>query len=445
MKFRKTILTLIAFLLLTPTFAFAENSNNPTETPAVELRSALSHLLSEHFVLAFKSMTMHYDQAPGADEAQMALEENAADMKPAIASLYGDEGAEEFDRIFADHNKYTADYAVAVREEDQEAQEEATEMLDMFIEDFSSFLGEATEGNLPKEAAMEVLEIHEQQVEDAFNAYVDGDYETAYMTFREGYMHMFDVSAALTEAIVAQFPDDFEGSLSNTDAADLRMDLSSLTAEHFLLATTGMIKEFSESPDLDFVSWAEDENTADLKAAISSIYGEEGGNQFEMIWQGNHIVAQSEYVTAVKNEDEEAKQEAIDKLNTFAIEFGEFVGEATENNLPAETVTELVNKHEEQVMMTFDLYVAEDFDASYDQFREGYAFMFDIGKGLSTAIATQHSEMFEEDNMPGMPKTGMGGMSQSSSLFPTALYLLAGMLIITGGVVGLKKFKSERA
>ncbi len=269
-------------------------------TPAVELRGTLDHLLSEHFALAVLSMQKQYDGDDGAEAAQEALMQNAADMKPAIASLYGDEGAEEFDRIFSGHNEYTADYVQAVKDGDTEAQEEASKMIDEFYVEFGEFLEGATEGALPSDAAIEVLDIHEQQVEDAFNAYVEGDYETAYMTYREGLSHMFDISAALSNAIVEQNPEMFEGTTPLTDAGNLRSDLSNLVAEHFALATLSMSKEFKDSEDFDFVSWAEDENTADLKATIASVYGDEGGEQFEQIWQGNHILAQSEYVNAVK-------------------------------------------------------------------------------------------------------------------------------------------------
>ncbi|GAK14138.1 hypothetical protein [Geomicrobium sp. JCM 19039] len=85
-------------------------------------------------------------------------------MKPAIASLYGDEGAEEFDRIFSAHNDYTADYVQAVKDEDMAAQEEASAMLDAFYVEFGEFLEGATEGELPSDAAIEVLDVHEQQV-----------------------------------------------------------------------------------------------------------------------------------------------------------------------------------------------------------------------------------------------------------------------------------------
>ncbi|EZH67513.1 copper amine oxidase [Bacillaceae bacterium JMAK1] len=446
-KIKKAFIPVLSVALLTPTFAqtiHAEESMSQVNTPAIELRGTLDHLLSEHFALAVLSMQKQYDGDEGAQAAQEALEQNAADMKPAIASLYGDEGAEEFDRIFSAHNDYTAEYVQAVKDEDTAAQEEASAMLDSFYVEFGEFLETATEGTLPSDAAIEVLDVHEQQVEDAFIAYVEGDYETAYMTYREGLSHMFDISAALSDAIVQQNPDQFEGSVPLTAAGDLRSDVSNLVAEHFALATLSMSKEFKESEDFDFVSWAEDENTADLKATISSVYGEEGGEQFEQIWQGNHILAQSDYVNAVKNDDEAAKEEAQNRLGTFADEFGMFLETATDGILPAADATELVNMHEEQVFTTFDRYIEGDYDGSFEKYREGYAFTFDIGAGLADAIVTQNPELFEEEAaVPEMPQTGMGGTSDSGMTLQWLAWILAGATAGFVGYFGVRRFRTN--
>ena len=45
-----------------------------------------------------------------------------------------------------------------------------------------------------------------------------------------------------------------------------------------------------------------------------------------------------------------------------------------------------VKGHEEQVLKAFDDYLAEDYDASTADFREGYAYMFGVGKALGDAI-----------------------------------------------------------
>ncbi len=58
----------------------------------------------------------------------------------------------------------------------------AEKEVDEFVEEFSTFLSTATEDNLPKDAAAEVLKAHEEDVLNAFDAYVEEDYK-GYFSF----------------------------------------------------------------------------------------------------------------------------------------------------------------------------------------------------------------------------------------------------------------------
>lgn len=434
MKIKKLLVPALSLSLLVPAFgtAKAEEMKPTVNTPAAQLRADLDYLLSEHFILAVTAMTKSYDGAKDAEAANKALDQNAADMTPAIASVYGEEGAAEFERIFRGHNDYTADLVNAAKDKDENSRAEAEKEVAEFVEEFSAFLGTATEGKLPKEAAEEAVKIHEAQVLEVFDNYVEGDYKEANETFREGYKHMYVISGALAGAITAQMPEKFENTKSDTPAADLRSTINSLAAEHFALAAAGMQKGVDQKEDYDFASWSEDENTADFKAAIGSIYGEEGAAQFEKVWQGNHINAQAEMVAATLEGDEAKVNEAKAKLDQFSMDFGAFLGAATGENLPAKDAEGAIKAHEALVTQTFDQYVAGDYDASYQSFREGYKFMFGVGQTLGNAIVTQMPDKFAASEMPEeMPKTGMGGASESSSASAMTFAGLGSLLALT--------------
>lgn len=415
---KKLLVPMMGLSLVMPGMASANAEAAPTvNTPAAELRSTLDHLLSEHYVLAVTAMTKSYDGAKDAEAANKALDQNAVDMTPAIASVYGEEGAKEFERIFRGHNDYTADLVEAAKDEDPGARAAAEDEVEQFVTEFSAFLDTATEGNLPAEAAEDAIRLHEEQVLSVFDNYVEGDYEEANMEFREGYKHMYAISKALSTAIVTQMPEKFESTKTDTPAVELRSALNSLAAEHFALAATGMQKGFEQGADYDFVSWAEDANTADFKAAIASIYGAEGAAQFEKVWQTDHINAQAEIVAATLEHDKEAIQDAKAKLDTFANDFGTFLGTATAGNLPAADATAAVKEHEKLVKQTFDQYTEGKYEASYASFREGYAYMFGIGQALGNAIVTQMPGKFAETTMPAeMPKTGFGGSEDNNMI-----------------------------
>lgn len=435
----KIVAPALALGLLVPMSAQA--AEGPTaSTPAGDLRATLDQLLSEHYVLAVTSMMKAYDGAADADVAMKALDQNAVDMTPAIASIYGDEGAGQFEEIFRGHNDYSADFVEAAKSEDKNLRAEAEGEVDEFVEEFSTFLDAATEGNLPKETAAEVLELHEDQVLSVFDSYVAGDYESAYMTYREGYKLMFDISKALSGAVVTQMPDKFT-TAADTPAVELRSTLNSLAGEHFALAAIGMQKGYDKAEDYDYVSWAEDQNTLDFKAAIASVYGDEGAAQFEKVWNTDHITAQGDIVAATLEGDEAKIEEARMKLDKFSVDFSTFLDAATEGNLPQAAGQEAIKQHEALVLQTFDQYVAGDADAAWKSFREGYAFMFGVGETLGNAIVTQMPDKFADTKMPAeMPATGLGGaQEQSMNGLYASIAALAGLML--AGIAVLRKRK----
>lgn len=376
-------------------------------TPAADLRASLDHLLSEHFALAVTAMAKAYDGAKDADAAYKALDQNALDMQPAIASLYGDAGAKEFERIFRAHNKYTDDLVKATKMGNQAGIKQAQNNINGFVEEFSTFLSTATEGKLPKAAAKNALKVHEDLVQKVFDEYVAGDYTDAYKAYREGFKEMFDVSKALSTAITTQMPEKFENSKADTPAADLRSALNHLASEHFALSALQMQEQYDgRTAASNALVTAEAGNTADFKAAIASIYGNDGANAFEKIWVTNHVNAQSDYVTAVKNNDAAARAAVEKRIDGFTTEFATFLDSATAGNLPKAAGQQALTTHEKQVQQVLDQYAAANYEGSYTTNREGFKVMFGVGQALGNAIVTQFNDKFQEQpTTPTMPET----------------------------------------
>ncbi|PPA70882.1 copper amine oxidase [Jeotgalibacillus proteolyticus] len=415
MKMKKIAASVLGLSLLVPAVGQAQEAPTVND-PAADLRADLDYLLSEHFVLATTTMVKEYLDAPDADAYTQSLDQNVADMTPAIASIYGDEGAAEFERIFRGHNDYTADIVAAAQSGDENARAAAEEEVEEFVVEFSTFLDAATEGNLPQEAAEEAIRAHEMDVLSFFDSFVEEDYEGAYTTFREGYDRMYDISAALSGAITAQFPDQFGDYKVDSATSELRSTLNNLAAEHHALAVMGLKSGVDGAPNYDFITWAEDMHTQDFKEVIGSVYGEEGAAAFEDVWTTNHIEAEGELVSAYIAEDDEAISAAKEQFETFSNDFGAFLGTATEEKLPTADAQAAVWGHEELKQKALETHVAGDYTASMDTFREGYKYMFGVGEALGNAIVAQHPDKFASTEMPEeMPNTGMGGSQQNSS------------------------------
>ena len=179
-------------------------------TPAADLRVALDTLLGEHAHLAVAATQKGLDGAEDFEAAAAALDANSVEVSEAIASVYGDEAAEQFldaPSLWRDHIRFFVDYTVALANDDKAGQKEAVDNLIGYTGAFSGFLAQAT--GLPQDALQEGVTTHVMQLKGALDAYAKGNYEKAQSLAREAYKHMVATGDTLAEGIVAQSPDMF--------------------------------------------------------------------------------------------------------------------------------------------------------------------------------------------------------------------------------------------
>ncbi|QHE50759.1 S-layer homology domain-containing protein [Pontibacillus sp. HMF3514] len=179
----------------------------------------------------------------------------------------------------------------------------------------------------------------------------------------------------------------------DTAAVELRADLDRMFSEHVYLAMTAMRKGANQDPDFEQAVAALEGNTQDLTAAITSVYGEEAGNQFNEFWS-NHIGFFVDYVKATANEDEAAKQEALDNLENYKEEFSTFMSEATDNQLKSDALAEGLQTHINQLIGGFNAFVEGDYEEAYETQSNAMEHMYMTSKGLSSAIVNQFPDKF---------------------------------------------------
>lgn len=180
----------------------------------------------------------------------------------------------------------------------------------------------------------------------------------------------------------------------SSPASDLRATLDLYLSEHAFLAIVAMQKGIDGAEDFEDVVASLDHNTEDLTAAIASVYGDEAGDMFREMWN-DHIGFFVDYVTATAEEDEAGREEALTALDNYRTEFSQFLESATDERLEADALAEGLQMHVDQLVWAFDQYNEGDFDAAYENVREGIHHMFGVGKGLSTAIVDQFSDDFD--------------------------------------------------
>src|SRR5690606_35962860 len=93
---------------------------------------------------------------------------------------------------------------------EEEIQRAQSALIETFAIELGTFLSGATEDRLPKDETIANVAAHEQSVVDTFSQYANGDFETSYQTYLEGYTIVFDIGKGLSGANVDQFPKKIE-------------------------------------------------------------------------------------------------------------------------------------------------------------------------------------------------------------------------------------------
>ncbi|AZB44702.1 copper amine oxidase [Bacillus sp. FJAT-42376] len=382
--------------------------------PAIDLRANLDAILSEHAYLAVVAMQKGIDGKEDFDAAAAQLNENTEALSAAVGSVYGEEAGNAFKEIWGSHIGYFVDYVKATAAKDEDGKMQAKKELDEYRSEQAQFLDKATGGRLKAKDLEEGLKMHVNELITAFDSYTEKDYDTTYSTVRESIKHMYGVGKALSWAITDQFPDKFEGKSVDTPAANLRADLNYLFSEHAALAALAMQKGIDGTEDFDEAAAALNENTNDLSASVASVYGKEGGEQYKKIWN-SHIGYLVDYVKATGAKDEKAKEMALKELDEYRAEQAKFLDTATEGRLKAADLEKGLEVHIDQLLNAFNSYNEKDYDMAYDSIHEAYNHMFGVGLGVSGAIVDQYPDKFMGKMPTEMPKTGMGGTSETGN------------------------------
>jgi hypothetical protein len=177
-------------------------------SPASELRIYLDRLLGEHLILAAEAMRAGMTQAPDFAATRQALDANAADLRDAIAGIYGDDAGEAFGAVWNAHLVAYLDYVDAVRDGDADRIATVRKTLDAYGRVFGEFMASANP-KLSADAVAEMIAMHTASLVKMVDAYRTNDYATANETAAEAYVHMFEVGDALAAAIAAQIPTRF--------------------------------------------------------------------------------------------------------------------------------------------------------------------------------------------------------------------------------------------
>jgi len=190
---------------------------------------------------------------------------------------------------------------------------------------------------------------------------------------------------------------------TESEAADLRVELNLLLSEHVILTAkaTGAALGGREQ---EFNAYYDElkENGTEIGDEIGESFGDEAEAEFNRIWSA-HDGFFVDYTTAVGSGNADAQAEALDKLtNTYVPEFSRFLAQAT--GLPEDELASLTAAHVATTQAIIDAQAeaqdSQDWAPVYTAIRAAFAHMVSIGDPVSQAIAQK-----KPDEYPGDPAT----------------------------------------
>jgi hypothetical protein len=89
------------------------------------------------------------------------------------------------------------------------------------------------------------------------------------------------------------------------------------------------------------------------------------------------------------------------------------------------------------LLNAFNSYTGKNHPAAYENIHAAYTHMFGLGQAMSDAIVDQFPEKFEGKKPSDMPKTGMGGMSETNS--SAILWSFFGFILASAVIAARRK------
>jgi hypothetical protein len=180
---------------------------------------------------------------------------------------------------------------------------------------------------------------------------------------------------------------------SSGPAADLRVALNQLLAEHATLAAAATQAALrGRKAEFGAAAAALDTNSVDISNAIGSVYGKEAGEAFLPLWR-KHIGMFVDYTTGKATGSKKKQDKAVADLLQYAEDFAAFLNSATPA-LPKEAVAELVKTHIVSLKEVVDAQAARDYKLAFVKIREASHHMQMVADPLADAIAAQFPDKF---------------------------------------------------
>jgi len=259
-------------------------------------------LLGEHVIVIAKQSSA----ARRADEFTSYLHlltANGNDLTELMRSALGDNGGNQFDKIWSAQNDYLVNYTIGqVTHNKTKADGAMKNLVGGFVPQFSQFV--STAADVPLESIAQLTTQHALQMKAMIDDQIAQSYPRLYADLHLVYTQAFRLGDGFAPQIARRFPDKFPGNASSL-AVDLRVSVNSLLQEHAYLTTmTSSAGIGGRVAEQKAAAAALSENTNALGAVFSDLFGASAGIQFDQIWAAKNaaVIGYASAATAAARE-----------------------------------------------------------------------------------------------------------------------------------------------
>ena len=174
----------------------------------LDLENAMRKLWSEHTVYTRLYLISALDNAPDTSTVAGRLLRNQEDIGNAIKPVYGDAAGAQLTALLKQHILIAVDIVTAVKAQNATAQADAEARWTANADDIANFLS-AANPNWPNPVLKDLLHMHLATTKAELVARYTGNYPADVAAYDTVYNHILVMSDALSNGIVAQFPQMF--------------------------------------------------------------------------------------------------------------------------------------------------------------------------------------------------------------------------------------------
>ena len=183
-------------------------------TQTLELRQDMRKLWTDHVVWTRQYIVAAVDDRPDKDAAAKRLLKNQEDIGAAIAPFYGQENAAKLTELLKEHITIAVDLVEAAKAADDARFQEINANWQRNGDEIADFLS-AANSHWPQATLREMMAMHLSTTIDLAQARLEKNWERDVQAFDAVYDHILQMADALSEGIIAQFPERFEGRMSS--------------------------------------------------------------------------------------------------------------------------------------------------------------------------------------------------------------------------------------